>query len=338
MGNILLLSSGVQQLRGAPYVAPGGGDPEAPTISNVTGTVTTGQTLTITGTKLQNEDKTNWESDLQSGEDGFEGTFATPQTSDGWDSGGDEYSTSVFLMGSQSLHWQRTGAGPQSNTIYRNASSTTDKGMFCRLYLRCDFSTVGDGSFANDSDKIMLWYGGGANSNNYNFREVTSGPYTEVGLLLDGMGWEYGNIPGGGLQENKWYCHEIEIPAASPWNWRVWINGEAVTGLNPLAGLGNPAQSPWDCTWEENTHHNSNANFGFDKYLDGCVVSTSRVYPACLVEIGDSSDYVTANKVYQWPQFISDASVQVECDITGITATHLWVTNGRNLRSGAYTL
>jgi hypothetical protein len=77
-------------------------------------------------------------------------------------------------------------------------------------------------------------------------------------------------------------------------------------------------------------------NVWFDRF----VYSNSRIYPSSTVEIGDQSEYATATKVYQEPLFLSDGSVQVKADLTGLGAGpyYLFVTNNRQERSTAYLL
>lgn len=78
-----------------------------PTITSVSGTVSAGQTITITGTYMCDEDKTNWGTAYQSGNKyGFEGTS---YTADGYADAPDfnpqdrGYDTDVKLMGSKSF-------------------------------------------------------------------------------------------------------------------------------------------------------------------------------------------------------------------------------------------
>jgi hypothetical protein len=77
-----------------------------------------------------------------------------------------------------------------------------------------------------------------------------------------------------------------------------------------------------------------------DNYWDGFTISTSRAYPASVIEIGNSPDYATAKKVYQPPEFLSDNSIQVRADLSGLGSGpyYMWITNNRQQRTAAYAL
>lgn len=62
--------------------------------------------------------------------------------------------------------------------------------------------------------------------------------------------------------------------------------------------------------------------------------------PASLIEVGDSSNYTTAKKVYQEPIYLSESSSQFKLDLTGLGAGpyYVWVTNNSGQISQPYTL
>lgn len=101
-----------------------------PTISNVSGTIATGQTLTITGSTMVDENKTNWGTAYKSGTKyGFEGSS---YTSDGYYEAPDYtpqergYDSTVKLMGSKSF----------KGRIYGNsAGGTYTENHSCGLYI-----------------------------------------------------------------------------------------------------------------------------------------------------------------------------------------------------------
>ena len=81
-------------------------------------------------------------------------------------------------------------------------------------------------------------------------------------------------------------------------------------------------------------------DFDLYNWTDGFTISTSRVYPSSVIEIGNNSTYALSTKVYQAPTALSDTSVAITCDLTGLGAGpyYLWVTNNKQERSDPYDL
>lgn len=311
-----------------------------PTITDVTGTISTGQTLTITGTNMMDVDTTDWDADLTENDSNWE-TGTTP-AANGY-AAGSEWSqdTSVKLIGTRSMKWSATGSNQNQNVTYRDGLSTTSKQHFYRWYLREDFSNLGNGSYATVYHKILAIYGDGASKDlNLNWTVNSGSAYTDFYVVIDsGFANEYVKsdiaLPYSVHEEGRWYCMELEVPGASPWTFRLWCDGSLIWTHNYAV---DPDLSPYDSQFPFN-NESASASYGFEEWYDGWVVSDSRVYPASKVEIGDSSNYATANKVYQPPVSISNTSVTVTCDVDGITPTHLFVTNGQNQRvTTAYNL
>jgi hypothetical protein len=82
------------------------------------------------------------------------------------------------------------------------------------------------------------------------------------------------------------------------------------------------------------------SDFDLTNWTDGFTISTSRIYCSSIIEIGNSSDYATADKVYQEPIYLSDGSVQIKANLTGLGSGpyYLWVTNNQQERSAPYPL
>lgn len=306
-----------------------------PTISNVTGTVSTGQTLTVTGTNMLDRSVTNWDAALQSNQGGFEGASIT---ADGF-TGAMPYATDRKLLGSQSAKWSATGSGQHQTVNYNDNFSNSVSDIYCALYQNLDFTTNGNGTFANLYHKIFLFYSASPTQNypiNFNWNASASA-YTQVQLLLDSTGVANGTIADGSLQENKWYHLELKIPNGSPHNYQCWVNGTQVIDYNHSSS---PNASNFNFQFPVNLE-SDDAGFGYDIWHDDLVLSTSRVYPACTVEVSDNATYGSGTLVYQYPISIANTSVQVECNLTGLGAGpyYMFVTNGQNQRvATAYDL
>ena len=119
---------------------------------------------------------------------------------------------------------------------------------------------------------------------------------------------------------------------------QAWIDNQLIIDSAATSGIGVNA-SYWG--WESNTNYwNTPIGWSSDQWQDGFTVSSSRVGPASLIEIGDSSNYATAKKVYQEPLFLSDGSSQIKVDLTGLGAGpyFIWVTNNSSQRSAPWPL
>ena len=81
---------------------------------------------------------------------------------------------------------------------------------------------------------------------------------------------------------------------------------------------------------------------GFDltNWIDNFTISTSRIYPSTVVEAGNNPNYDTAAKVYQEPIYLSDNSIQIRLNLSGLGSGpyYLWVKNNKQERSVAYSL
>jgi hypothetical protein len=75
-------------------------------------------------------------------------------------------------------------------------------------------------------------------------------------------------------------------------------------------------------------------------WYDGLVDSTQRIYPASTIEISNSATYGSGTKVYQEPVYLSDGSVRIKANLSGLGGGpyYLWVTNNGQVRSAPYPL
>lgn len=308
-----------------------------PTISNVSGTRATGQTLTITGTSMVDHDTTNWDSVFTENTASFEGANLA---ADGWDAGAYSLDTSVKLLGSKSATITKSGAGPSEpgNThingiFYKSDSSQAIVASFMRFYYRTDVSG-GNGTYPDSFHKLVLNYPGSGNANvNLNYLTDFGDPFTGIHLDVVGQTGASGSFPAGAYRNARWYCIELEI--GDPYH--VWVNNALVI-THDLNTAGHGAVD-WDINWFYNLGSTA-AGFQMKMNTDGMVLSSSRVRPSSVIEIGNNSDYALATKVYQDPETLSNTSNIVICDIAGLGAPpyYMWVTNNRNERSTAFNL
>ncbi|MHC4740016.1 MAG: hypothetical protein ACYS9Y_14000 [Planctomycetota bacterium] len=115
-----------------------------PQISGVSGTVAQGNTITISGSYMVDEDATNWDSFFSNNPDasGFEGTSPSADGYSGVGPTGGTYVTNVQLLGSQSMRFHVQGASsncPVGNLMDYNAFAPQDTyngERYYRLYAR----------------------------------------------------------------------------------------------------------------------------------------------------------------------------------------------------------
>ena len=301
-----------------------------PTVTAVSGTVQTGQILTVTGTSMVQEDRSNWDPFLANNPNasGFEGASFT---ADGWEGGeAFTYVTNVKLMGSKSALSRHQGATSINHTNISYSSRLSIGGdLYLRAYLRF---RVTNGIWASNYQKIFAsyapssafldWVGNGGKA------------FTQIAVITASN--NYGSIPGGAIQENRWYCVEFKIPSGSPHNYKAWIDNQLVVDHNDTRS---PQGTAYDLQFDIN-HCCTPSGYNKENWWDGFVVSRTRVGPASLIEIGNSSDYAKATKTYQAPELLSDTSTQIKVNLNGLGAGpyFLWVTNNRGERSLPFNL
>lgn len=310
-----------------------------PAITSVSGAVQTGQTLTITGTNMVNENRTNWDPFFinNANASSFEG--ANP-TADGYNDGGPfggTYDGSVKVLGNKSMRFHTQGASgncPSGNLDDANSMDPAggdSNDLWIRFYARW---SLNGGGWPTSHIKMIDSQGGGLQ---YYFQpDANSGgnrPST-FNAIYDGASHSV-SIPGGQLQNNRWYAIEIHWKSAGANVFDAWIDNTQVLNASPttegsldyiIFGLINLC--------------GTNSSFNLDHWIDGLAVGTSRVNLASLIEIGNSPDYATATKVYQVPEYLSETSSQIKVNLSGLGAGphYLWVTNNRGERSNPFDL
>jgi len=304
-----------------------------PTISNVSGTVTTGQTLTITGTTMMDHNTTNWNTTGWN----FEGAN---YGADGFDAGGDNtgsctigYDSNVKLIGSKSVSFRQHGAfsGPSQGACYLYQSSSIGQDFYVAGYVRW---TPTAGGWPDNYMKLLLELGGGGDEM-YFQPSMNSGNAPTQWLTRDGVTTTLGNIPGGAIQSDRWYYLEAHYKNSTPKKYEAWIDGIKIVDWVPTGnasmqymGFGFINLSATSSQWDMIIH------------MDRFVLGNSRIYPASIIEISNSSTYGQGTVVYQEPIYLSDGSIQIKADLTGLGAGpyYLFVTNNRQERSAAYNL
>jgi hypothetical protein len=312
-----------------------------PSIISVAGTVATGSIITISGANMMDENKASWSPMFKGTSYSFEGSSPT---SDGYLDTGDSqvravYDRTIKLMGSQSIKFHAEGqcdsnvGGRVPGDLGNRASASWFKNTMPEKYIR---GYVRWHSVTNVWPKFytkMLYA-----------QESDLGPTGNWLVQPSGSRWltehdgtyyqSYDN-PSREIVFDRWFCIEVRRSHVKPYRFTTWIDGVQIMDVAPpgpganlymLIGIINLC--------------GTKADFSMNNWWDGFTISSSRVYPASVIEIGNSPDYATAKKVYQPPEFLSDSSIQIRVDLTGLgaDACYLWVTNNRQQRSAAYPL
>lgn len=311
----------------------------APSVSGVSGTLNNGQTLTIIGSYLVDEDKTNWASEYKNGTMyGFEGTsYIADGYADAPDDNPQErgYDSDVKLMGSKSFKGRIYGTSSGTNHssgIYVDNNIGTD--LYVRLYSR--WKSTGAGSKWPESHiKMLDVQGDGGVWQCYLQPDAIDGGAilpTQINMVYGGQNHLYGvaNF----LQEDRWYCMEARFKSSSPANFTAWVDGVQIDSVSPSV------DGPWQYILFNMINARGFTNLNLSNWTDNFTISSSRIYPSSKIEIGNSSNYTTATKVYQEPLYLSDGSVQIKADLAGLGSGpyYLWVTNNKQERSAVYNL
>jgi hypothetical protein len=312
-------------------------------MNSVLGTIQSGQVLTITGTNMVNEDRTNWDPFFinHPNASSFEG--ANPSV-DGYSAPGGPtggiYDTSAKLMGNQSFKFHVQGASgncPVGNLTDYNSIDVTggldQNEVWIRLYVRY---RLNGGGWPSSHIK-MIDSQGSPGFLQYYFQpaaDIRGNLPTEFDASHDGVS-HYVSIPSGQLQNNRWYGVELHWKTTAPQLYEAWIDGVQVYSANPVQR----ATLLYIMMAIVNTC-GTTAGFNLDHWWDGFAVSKSRVRLATIIEIGNSPDYAKGTRVYQAPESLSDTSSQIKVNLSGLGngPYYLWVTNNRGERGLPFSL
>lgn len=324
-----------------------------PTISSVTGTVASGQTLTITGTSMVQQDTTNWDAFFKTTHPNASSFEGASITADGYLLSADsvlDYTTAVKLLGTKSVHHHGSGSHIRQpdgsgefgagNFFFRPAASnpgTTWTDVYFRIYSRWNRN-----SWPDEDSKFLF------------AMEMVSSPRGHRWGFLFGTfacsipdavnyttTWDESQV-----ENNRWYCVEIYS--------KVSTNAVGTDAHIPIKAwvddvviIDNPDVERGFCTnsnslgWNMNTNsYDTNSTWNWDVWQDGLTISSTRVGLASKVEIGNSATYASATKRYQAPEFLSDTSNQIKCDLTGLGAGpyYLFVTNNLGETSAGFNI
>jgi hypothetical protein len=302
----------------------------APTITNVQGTIQSGQTVTITGSTLCDENTTSWWSLFKApGVSGFEGSSFSangynPQTSGSGTSYG--YDTNLFLDGQKSAFFQITGQhvnheNPRSSCWIEGGGGTD---VFMRVYGR--------------------WTGTGWPSEWYKFiwNDNNIGSQPNQGSSLPSK-WRvnhsngnayYYDLPTGPLQRTRWYCIEMRYRLSSPQVLQVWVDNVLLHDMS-ASGLGIRYPELGIINLD-----GTNSSFVGRVNVDAYAYGTSRIYPKSSIYISNNPNFSLGTKRWQHAQFLSDTQIKIECDLTGLGSGpyYLWIVNNRQQISAPFIL
>lgn len=304
-----------------------------PTISNVTGTVNTGQTLTVTGANMVQEVTTNWYPNWSNHQGDFEGSSPSANGFLAMTGESGVYDTTVKLMGNQSIKFHAAGVSDgstysQQMYSYNYTNETNQSNYWVRGYVRY-----------NAANKLWVWghikmwdLQGSSPPNDYvQWTPSTTLP-NSMRLTLDSTATNYdANIPNPPLQNNRWYLIEVHV---QPTLITVYVDNQQIISQSKQStslayfnfGLVNL--------------NGTSSGFSLDHWMDGLTISSSRVYAASTIVISNNATYGMGTQIYQEPIYLSDSSIQFKADLTGLGTGpyYLFVTNNGQTTSSAYNL
>lgn len=291
-----------------------------PTISNVTGTVSDGEALTIIGTNMVQEIT----GDYTPSAGGFEGAN---YSSDGWVdciNGDCAYDSSTAILGSKSFRSDISGSGgincPTDNSFGDSTYRTMSR--YVRMYVR--FKSGFETYWANTGYTKMIEYV--SPTGVYLQPNPASGGPTSLLTQITTTNEE--NLPfPETLETDHWYVLEYYVGASGL---QVWWDGESIGTNSGTIDFGAPYP-------QIGIINSCPVDGSYSMYIDGVMSDTSRVYPASTIEIsGDDG----STWVYQEPTSLSDTSVGIIADLPALTANDylLRVTSSTQETSASYTL
>ena len=313
-----------------------------PVISTVAGTFT-GKLLSITGANMVNENTANWSSFFSShpNASGFEGSSYTGDGyTDSHPSGCNPttcyppvYDPSVKLMGNKSVKYHVQGPGSllvSYMLLGSHGISPWPGDMWVRFYARWDTN------FLNSSHLKMIDTYGGSQQYYGPFPKLTGlGIKDNTGVCASTPPPNSGStvLYDYPLDINRWYLMEIQFKSTPPYIFDAYIDGQRIIQSTPCASVAFSGLMLGII----NTRIDDPTGW-MDHWWDGFTISTTRVYAASTIEISNNPIYGQGTVKYQEPIYLSDGSVQIKADFTGLGSgpLYLWVTNNSQERSAPY--
>jgi len=342
-------------------VFPGLSIATTPTISSVSGTVSNGSTLTITGTDMVDQSTSNFDPFFTSNSSAYNFGGANPNA-DGYcaDSGEcmGNYDAATRLFGSNNtIHWNVNANGVAGNTscpaqnlfayngLNRHSNGVADD-LWVRFYSRWHAAN-NDWTFAY----MKMYYAQSPGLNNepgvyyesYN-PGSTTGP-TQMLVKVGGLDVtpSVPNPPDttGRINNDEWHLYELEQNSlVSPPVVSTWMDGvQLASNYSGDAGAGVTLSNWYLLIGMVNTC-GYDANFNVDEWFAGFAFGSARLYPASFVEISNNATYGAGTKIYQLPINISDTSQSVTVNLSGLGPGpyYLYVTNNLQQTSTAFSL
>lgn len=301
-----------------------------PTIESVTGTVSTGQTLTLSGSGLMALDVSYWLNSLTGAS--FEGarSFSQQANVDGWSYQGGcsaSYVTDGKLIGNSAAYLiQNCCSCPAGATsccgnrlLSYNANGRSE------VYIAGYFRYTGN-QWPTNYMKFMM---GNSGNTNWYFQPWTWENQKIASYVVGDTGAYSTFRAPSPIGFNEWHHMELRLKYSSPKTMQAWIDGQLIGTVTPT-GSG--------VTWDEIGFPNLaglSAPNWVAIHLDLITYSTSRIYPASKIEISNNSKYGSGSVKWQQPLSLGDETIQLKLDLTGLGAGpyYLWVTNNRQERS-----
>ena len=296
-----------------------------PTISNVSGTMAMGQTLTITGTNMVDEDKTDWALFYTTSAYGFEGGGVSP-FADGYNGGNNDavYDTAVKLMGVQSARFDLLDYIPNNlgkmNAVGLGISPATN--VWIRLYVRYNVDIWPTGH----TKMVMISPSAGYIQPAMNETNPPSQWYAQSGGSNNFLN------PSGSLENDRWYCVEGHFDSINDLV-TLYIDGQSVGSVAGDASMG----SENAFSFGPINVDGGSVPINLHNWFDGLTASNSRVYPASIIEVsGDNG----STWRYQYPAYLSETSSTITADLPALSAPNylLRVTNNKQEISSSFSL
>lgn len=304
-----------------------------PTITDVDGTISTGQTLAVSGSNLISLDTTNWifgglDADAYS----FEGTG---EAADGWE--GDAagtYVTNVKLLGEKSRYVNHAGAVsfPTNHTsaMYDLSWSSTQQDIYIAIWFRVKSN---GGGYPTVQRKLFANYEG--NGAWLDFSGNGGDPFVNWDYIdEDGEDNLFSINGGSAIEEEVWQHVEAKFPHGSPYQCQAWVMGALAFSSNAAAGAASANAMQIDTN-----HGETGAGYDFDLWIDGFAMSTSRIRPHSTYTISNSATFGAGTEKILNPLALTDTSASVRCNVDGISAPYyLFITNQQGETSDPYNL
>jgi len=327
-----------------------------PTVTYVAGTVTNGQTLTISGANMINENNTLWDSKFQSisAMYGFESAVSSgtalqtwPET-DGYHLGPNsapagepdgsiamdcKFESTVKLAGNMAMNCRvRGGTNPGENNDGGSAvqvyPGSTSGNFYFRYYTRY---RTNNGNYPDNYTKMTVTQPAGSGAMWYLDLEGAM-----PGQLPSALTTKYGSISGPSpslnLQNNRWYC--IEGIWLSPGTYQLYVDGIRLVNVSPGVAMPDNAYPQFGIINFASTSVVADINQWLDNLAFG---HTGRIYPSSTIEISGDGGLTWK---WQPPTSLSETSITVTAELPTLSvgAYRLRVKNYLQEVSAVYTM